>query len=71
MTKLVNEMKNGQENESHLSVQLANERKNMDTKMKSIAKSEALVKQFVDKNDEISRENTTLHENVRKISFET
>lgn len=57
-------MKNGQENESHLSVQLSNERKNIDTKAKSLMKCEALVKQFADKNDELSREATTLHESV-------
>lgn len=64
LTKLVNEMKNGQENESHLSLQLSSERKATDLTSKSLAKCEALLKKFTDKNEQIARENTTLAVNV-------
>lgn len=58
-------MKNGQENESHLSMQLASERKTTDTASKSLSKCEALLKQFGDKNDQLIREKAALTENVR------
>lgn len=67
MTKLVTEMKNGQENESHLSVQLASERKNTDSTSKSLIKCEELLKRFTDKSEQLSQENTNLTDNVRNF----
>lgn len=64
MTKLVSEMKNGQENESHLSLQLASERKTTDSTSKSLTKCETLLKKFADKNELLSRENTAQADNV-------
>lgn len=64
ITKLVTEMKNGQETESHLSLQLASERKNMDSTAKSLTNCEALLKKLTDKNEQLGRENTTLADNV-------
>lgn len=58
-------MKNGQENESHLSMQLTTERKGMEMVEKSLAKCETLLKKFIDNNDELKRENVELHEKVR------
>lgn len=64
MTKLVNEMKNGQENESHLSLQLASERKTIDSTAKSLSKCEALLKKFTDKNELLVHQNATLADDV-------
>lgn len=64
LTKLVSEMKDGQENESHLSLQLASERKNIDSTSKSLSKCESLLKRLTDKNEQIGRENTALADNV-------
>lgn len=69
ITKLVSEMKNGQENESHLSFQLASERKTTDSTSKSLTKCEALLKKFTDKNEQLGRENTTLADNVWMNSY--
>lgn len=57
-------MKNCQENESHMSMLLTNERKIVDSKGRSLAKCEAMLKQCSDKNEEINRENATLTETV-------
>lgn len=64
ITKLVSEMKNGQENENHLSLQLASERKNTDSTSKSLTKCESLLKKLTDKNEQLGRENTALADNV-------
>lgn len=64
ITKLVSEMKNGQENESHLSLQLASERKHTDSTSKSLTKCESLLKKLTDKNEQLGRENTALADNV-------
>lgn len=64
ITKLVNEMKNGQENESHLSLQLASERKATDSTSKSLTKCEELLKKITNKNELLGRENTSLADNV-------
>lgn len=69
MTKLVNEMKNGQENESHLSMQLTTERKNIDSTSKSLVKCEELLKQRSNQSEQLSRENTMLNDNVYKNMF--
>lgn len=69
ITKLVNEMKNGQENESHLSLQLTSERKGMDMASKSLTKCEMLLKKFIDKNEELKCENDVMNENVRFCSL--
>lgn len=66
MTKLVTEMKNGQENESHLSVQLATERKNTDSTSKSLVKCEELLKQCSNQSEQLTRENTMLNDNVHE-----
>lgn len=58
-------MKNGQENESHLSLQLASERKNIDATSKSLSKCESLLKVLADKNELLGRDNTALSDNVR------
>ena len=57
-------MKNGQENESHLSLQLASERKNTDSTSKSLTKCESLLKKLTDKNEQLGRENSALADNV-------
>lgn len=62
MTKLVGEMKSG---ESHLSLQLATERKTIDSTSKSLSKCEALLKKFTDKNEQFVHENATLADEVR------
>lgn len=64
ITKLVSEMKNGQENANHLSLQLASERKTTDSTSKLLNKSEALLKKCTDKNELLGRENTSLSDNV-------
>lgn len=58
-------MKNGQENESHLSLQLTAERKGMDMASKSLTKCEVLLKKFIDKNEQLKCENDEVNENVR------
>lgn len=58
-------MKKGEENESHLSIQLTAERKGMDMASKSLTKCETLLKKFIDKNDGLKCENAELSENVR------
>lgn len=58
-------MKNGQENESHLSLQLASERKATDSTSKSLTKCEELLKKITTKNELLGRENTSLADNVR------
>lgn len=63
---MVTEVKTGQENESHLLHQLAYERKNADTINESLMKSEALLKKFIDKNEEIGQENSKLSGTVRQ-----
>lgn len=65
ITSLVNEMKKGEENESHLSIQLTAERKGMDMANKSLTSCETLLKKFIDKNDGLKCENAELGENVR------
>lgn len=65
ITKLVSEMKNGQETESHLSLQLASERKNTDSTSKSLSKCESLLQKFTEKNEQLGRENTALANSVR------
>lgn len=57
-------MKNGQESESHLSLQLACERKNMDSTAKSLTNCETLLKKLTDKNEQLGRENTAMADNV-------
>lgn len=71
MTKLVSEMKNDQENASHLSLQLVTQRKNTDSTSKSLIKCEELLKSSTDKSEQLSRENITLSGNVRNILQET
>lgn len=61
---MVNEMKNGQDNESHLSMLLVNERNAVDAKNKSLSQCEMLLKQCSEKNEEINRKNATLAEDV-------
>lgn len=58
-------MKKGEENESHLSIQLTAERKGMDMANKSLTSCETLLKKFIDKNDGLKCENAELGENVR------
>lgn len=57
-------MKNGQENESHLSLQLVSERKNTDTTSKSLTKCETLLKKLTEKNEQLGRENATFADSV-------
>lgn len=57
-------MKNGQETESHLSLQLACERKNIDSTAKSLTNCETLLKKLTDKNEQLGRENTAMADNV-------
>lgn len=57
-------MKSGQENESHLSLQLATERKTIDSTSKSLSKCETLLKRFTDKNEQFVHENSTLADQV-------
>lgn len=64
MTKLVSEIKNDQENASHMSLQLATERKTTDSTSKSLVKCEEQLKKFTDKSEQLSRENNTLTDNV-------
>lgn len=68
MTKLVGEMKSGLESESqenkNLSLQLATERKTIDSTSKSLSKCEALLKKFTDKNEQFVHENATLADEV-------
>lgn len=67
LSKLVSDIRNDQENTSHLSLQLATERKNTDSTSKSLVQCEELLKRFTDKSEHLSRENTTLSKNVKKI----
>lgn len=64
LTKMVNEMKNGQDNESHLSMLLVNERNAVDAKNESLSQCEMLLKQCSEKNEEMNRKNATLAEDV-------
>lgn len=67
---MVNEMKNGQENESHLSMLLINERDAIDAKNRALSKCEMLLKQCSEQNEEMNRKNATLAEDVSKSHFE-
>lgn len=64
LTKMVNEMKNGQDNESQLSMLLVNERSAVDSKNRSLSKCEMLLKQCSKENEEMNRKNATLAEDV-------
>lgn len=64
LTKMVNEMKNGQDNESHLSMLLADERNAIDSKNRSLSKCEMLLKQCLEKNEEMNQRNADLAEDV-------
>lgn len=66
MTKLVSEIKDDQENSSHLSLQLTTERKNTEFTSKSLKNCEELLKKFSDKSEQLSRENNALTDNVRE-----
>lgn len=68
MTKLVSELKNDHENASHMSLQLATERKTMDSTSKSLVKCEQQLKKIADKSEQLSRENNTLTDNVRTVN---
>lgn len=68
MTKLVNKMKSGQDNECHLSMVLANERKVLDAKTKSLAKCETLLKECSDQCEKIKRENAILAKEVSETA---
>lgn len=68
MTKLVSEIKNDHENASHMSMQLATERKTMDSTSKSLVKCEQQLRKIADKSEQLSRENNTLTDNVRIIN---
>ncbi|XP_055302935.1 uncharacterized protein LOC129568714 isoform X2 [Sitodiplosis mosellana] len=67
MTKLVSEIKNDQETASHMSLQLATERKTTDSTSKSLVKCEEQLKMFTDKSQQLSRENNTLTDNVVEL----
>ncbi|XP_031626283.1 golgin IMH1-like [Contarinia nasturtii] len=67
MTNLVSVIKNDQENASHLSLQLATERKNTDSTSKSLIKCEELLKRFTDKSEQLSREKIVLCDNVAEL----
>lgn len=67
MTKIVNEMKTGQENESHLSLKLASERQTIDSTSKSLSKCETLLKRVTDKNDQLVQQNATLADEVGNL----
>lgn len=64
MTKLVSEIKNDQENASHLSLQLATERKNTDSTSKTLIICEEQLRRCTEKSEHLIRENTTLTDNV-------
>lgn len=66
---MVNEMKNGQDNESHLSMLLVNERSAVDSKNRSLSKCEMLLKQCSEKNEEMNRQNATLAEDVSYCGY--
>lgn len=61
---MVTEMKNGQENESLLSLQLASERKHIDSASNRLSKCELLLKKLTEKNEQLGRDNTALSDNV-------
>lgn len=67
MTKLVSEIKDDQENASHLSLQLTTERENTELTSKSLKNCEELLKKFSDKSEQLSRENNVLTDNVREL----
>lgn len=70
MTKLISELKNDHENASHMSLQLATERKTMDSTSKSLVKCEQQLKEFTHKSEQLSRENNSLTDNVRTFLTE-
>lgn len=67
ISKLTSELENSQQNENHIAEQLTTERQNLDAKVETLNKCEALVKVIVAKNEELNFKNNALNNEVSKI----
>lgn len=61
LTRSASEAKNIRENEEHLMKLLSSERKNVDSKTKTLQKCEALLKMVIDKNEDYKMQNEAIN----------